>query len=151
MACGTPVITSNTTSLPEVVGDAGIMIDPHDVDLMADKIAKSVITLIGILIGYGILTALKVLKVFDASALGLWGLFVIIGVSLISGIIFLFMSPYFIKRGKRFVHFFETELQKIPALDIILGSVGLIVGLVIAYLLSQPFYKMGPYLRLFRN
>ncbi|AEG18292.1 glycosyltransferase family 4 protein [Methanobacterium paludis] len=37
MACGTPVITSNTTSLPEVVGDAGIMIDPQDYDLMADK------------------------------------------------------------------------------------------------------------------
>jgi glycosyltransferase involved in cell wall biosynthesis len=37
MACGTPVITSNTSSLPEVVGDAGIMIDPRDVELMADK------------------------------------------------------------------------------------------------------------------
>ena len=37
MACGTPVITSNTTSLPEVVGDAGIMINPKDVELMADK------------------------------------------------------------------------------------------------------------------
>lgn len=37
MACGTPVITSNTSSLPEVVGDAGIMIDPQDVELMADK------------------------------------------------------------------------------------------------------------------
>jgi glycosyltransferase involved in cell wall biosynthesis len=30
MQCGTPVITSNTSSLPEVVGDAGIMIDPTD-------------------------------------------------------------------------------------------------------------------------
>ena len=37
MACGTPVITSNTTSLPEVVGDAGIMIDPQDFELMANK------------------------------------------------------------------------------------------------------------------
>jgi len=36
MACGTPVITSNTSSLPEVVGDAGIMIDPYDVDGLAD-------------------------------------------------------------------------------------------------------------------
>ena len=36
MACGTPVITSNTSSLPEVVGDAGIMIDPYDVDKLAD-------------------------------------------------------------------------------------------------------------------
>ena len=30
MQCGTPVITSNTSSLPEVVGNAGIMIDPRD-------------------------------------------------------------------------------------------------------------------------
>ncbi|RLI98142.1 MAG: glycosyltransferase family 1 protein [Candidatus Aenigmatarchaeota archaeon] len=32
MQCGTPVITSNVSSLPEVVGDAGIMIDPRDED-----------------------------------------------------------------------------------------------------------------------
>lgn len=29
MASGTPTITSNTSSLPEVVGDAGIMVDPN--------------------------------------------------------------------------------------------------------------------------
>ena len=29
MACGTPVITSNLSSLPEVVGDAGILVDPY--------------------------------------------------------------------------------------------------------------------------
>ena len=34
MQCGTPVITSNTTSLPEVVGDAGIMVDPKDEDAL---------------------------------------------------------------------------------------------------------------------
>jgi glycosyltransferase involved in cell wall biosynthesis len=32
MACGIPVITSNTTSLPEVVGDAGILVDPQNID-----------------------------------------------------------------------------------------------------------------------
>jgi glycosyltransferase involved in cell wall biosynthesis len=32
MACGVPVITSNTTSIPEVVGDAGITVYPTDVD-----------------------------------------------------------------------------------------------------------------------
>ena len=32
MQCGVPVITSNTSSLPEVVGDAGIMLDPRDAD-----------------------------------------------------------------------------------------------------------------------
>ncbi len=30
MQCGVPVVTSNTSSLPEVVGDAGIMVDPKD-------------------------------------------------------------------------------------------------------------------------
>ncbi len=35
MQCGVPVITSNTSSLPEVVGDAGIMLDPTDEDGLA--------------------------------------------------------------------------------------------------------------------
>jgi glycosyltransferase involved in cell wall biosynthesis len=34
MQCGLPVITSNTSSLPEVVGDAGIMVDPKDEDAL---------------------------------------------------------------------------------------------------------------------
>ncbi|RXE55921.1 glycosyl transferase family 1 [Methanoculleus taiwanensis] len=38
MACGCPVITSNTSSLPEVVGDAGIMINPHDYEKLAEAI-----------------------------------------------------------------------------------------------------------------
>jgi glycosyltransferase involved in cell wall biosynthesis len=32
MACGTPVVVSNVSSLPEVVGDAAMLIDPNDVD-----------------------------------------------------------------------------------------------------------------------
>jgi glycosyltransferase involved in cell wall biosynthesis len=32
MACGTPVISSNTSSLPEAVGDAGVLVDPYNVD-----------------------------------------------------------------------------------------------------------------------
>jgi len=40
MACGIPVITSNTSSLPEVVGDAGIMVDPLDVDALADSMHR---------------------------------------------------------------------------------------------------------------
>ncbi len=38
MACGCPIITSNTYSLPEVVGDAGFMVDPYDFDDLANKI-----------------------------------------------------------------------------------------------------------------
>lgn len=40
MACGAPVITSNVSSLPEVAGDAAILIDPHNIDEMAAAIAR---------------------------------------------------------------------------------------------------------------
>ena len=43
MACGTPVITSNTSSLPEVVGEAGIMIDPLDIKVMVKKMYQLLI------------------------------------------------------------------------------------------------------------
>lgn len=38
MACGTPVITSNTSSIPEVVSDAGLMVSIGDVDTMKTNI-----------------------------------------------------------------------------------------------------------------
>ena len=40
MAAGTPVITSNVSSLPEVVGDAAILIDPYDLDAIADAMRR---------------------------------------------------------------------------------------------------------------
>jgi glycosyltransferase involved in cell wall biosynthesis len=32
ISCGTPAIVSNVSALPEVVGDAAILVDPHDLD-----------------------------------------------------------------------------------------------------------------------
>ncbi len=40
MQCGVPVITSNTSSLPEVVGDAGIMVPPTDADALCEAMAR---------------------------------------------------------------------------------------------------------------
>jgi glycosyltransferase involved in cell wall biosynthesis len=39
-ACGTPVLTSSTSSLPEVAGDAAVYVDPHDVASIRDGIAR---------------------------------------------------------------------------------------------------------------
>jgi glycosyltransferase involved in cell wall biosynthesis len=39
MACGVPVITSNRGALPEVAGGAAVLVDPEDVDNMADAIS----------------------------------------------------------------------------------------------------------------
>jgi glycosyltransferase involved in cell wall biosynthesis len=40
MACGTPVICSNTTALPEVAGEAGLLIDPTRPEELAEAMAK---------------------------------------------------------------------------------------------------------------
>jgi glycosyltransferase involved in cell wall biosynthesis len=40
MACGIPVITSNVTSLPEIVGDAGILVSPTDIESLASAMVK---------------------------------------------------------------------------------------------------------------
>ena len=42
-ACGCPVITSNTTSMPEVAGDAALLIDPSNVDSLANAMEKIVV------------------------------------------------------------------------------------------------------------
>jgi glycosyltransferase involved in cell wall biosynthesis len=41
MACGTPVVCSDASSLPEVAGDAALMVDPFDVDGLAEAMARA--------------------------------------------------------------------------------------------------------------
>jgi glycosyltransferase involved in cell wall biosynthesis len=43
MACGTPVVTSNVSSMPEVAGDAALSIDPYDVTALA-KALRTLLT-----------------------------------------------------------------------------------------------------------
>ncbi len=43
MASGTPVVVSNISSLPEVVGDAGVLVDPNNVDSIADGLLKALV------------------------------------------------------------------------------------------------------------
>lgn len=40
MACGTPVLAANSSSLPEVVGQAGLFFDPYDIQSIASSLQK---------------------------------------------------------------------------------------------------------------
>ena len=40
MAAGVPVVTSNSSSLPEVAGDAALLVDPHDDEAIADAMRR---------------------------------------------------------------------------------------------------------------
>lgn len=43
MACGIPVVASNRTSLPEIVSDAGLLVDPANAEDMAAALAKIIL------------------------------------------------------------------------------------------------------------
>lgn len=41
MACGTPVVCSNTSSLPEVAGDSALLVDPHSPDELTEAMIRA--------------------------------------------------------------------------------------------------------------
>jgi glycosyltransferase involved in cell wall biosynthesis len=41
MACGTPVVASAASSVPEVVGDAGLLVDPLDVSAWTEALSRA--------------------------------------------------------------------------------------------------------------
>ncbi len=40
MACGCPIVTSNRAAMPEVVGDAGLLVDPYSVEAIAEMVLQ---------------------------------------------------------------------------------------------------------------
>lgn len=114
---------------------------------MFDKIMRGIIGLLGVLIGYGLIVGLAALDILAISNRGWLSLIAYLSISLFFGIIFFLMAPRLVHGGRKLISFVEIELQHVPAYEIALGSVGLIIGLIIAHLLSQPFYNLNiPYL-----
>ena len=109
---------------------------------MIEKIVKIFIGVMGALLGYGILALVKTSELIPLPSSGWIGLVLILGVSLIFGIIFYGLSPAIIRRGKKIAGIIETELQKLPGYDIALGTFGLIVGFIIAFFLSRPLENL---------
>ncbi|WP_427340402.1 PIN/TRAM domain-containing protein [Caloranaerobacter sp. DY30410] len=113
---------------------------------MVQRIIRAALTVFGILLGYGIVSLLYsagILNFIDDNL----KLYVYISTSLIFGIIFYIAFPKLLFAARSIANSVEGELQQVPATDIVLGSIGLIVGLIIAYLSSQPFFNLGiPYL-----
>ncbi|HBD63259.1 MAG TPA: PIN domain nuclease [Clostridiales bacterium] len=104
---------------------------------MIDKIVKAVITAVGALLGAftGVLLNQNDLLKFT----GFQNILAIIGISIVFGIIFFLLSTKIKKVGLGIVGAFERELLKFSTSDIIWGAMGLIVGFIIAFLISQPF------------
>ena len=112
---------------------------------MIDRILRVAIGLFGMLGGYGAVTLFANLEIVQIPSSGWVSLAIYIGVSILFGIIFFYLSSWIISKGRKLVELIEKELQKHSAYDIGISSVGFIVGLLIANLISQPFSKI-PYI-----
>jgi len=104
---------------------------------MIEKLARAILTIIGATLGAFIGVIVTRMNLFDFTSMQ--NTLVIIISSLIFGIIFYLLTPNIKKISLNIVGAFEKELLKFSTGDIILGAGGLIVGFVIAFLISQPF------------
>lgn len=112
---------------------------------MVMKVVRALIGLFGMLIGYLAYSLLKSLEIVDIT--GFVELVAIVVFIAVFGIIFFILSSHIIRRGQKIAGLIESELQRFSIQNIMLGAIGLIIGLIIAYLISQPLYRLDlPYL-----
>jgi len=108
---------------------------------MLKKIIRAALTLLGVSGGYalGVLMLnfewLRTAFNYNPSDMAFKVIFSTV-VALIIGFILYMLSPYLIRRFMGVAKHTEKELEKIPANQMLFGSVGLILGLMIAYLIN---------------
>lgn len=124
---------------------------------MLQKLVRAVLTIAGAILGFGLYTLTKVLiilaghkELVDFSEIQ--DMIISTLVAIIFGLIFFRLTPAFKKQGNKMANNLESDLQKMSANDIVMGTVGLIAGLIIAFLISQIYVGIKvPYLDVILN
>ena len=103
---------------------------------MIQKIIRAMIGIFGFVLGFTIYSSLA--STFPVLLFGIEKGTILISavVGLIIGVIFYIIGPWVIDRFKYIAKLMDKEISKYPQTDILLGSIGLIIGFVIAYLLG---------------
>ena len=126
---------------------------------MIKKLFRIIFGLVGVLFGYGIYLLLGALikstDLADKILVTETQQFIAaVCCALIFGIIFYLLTPVFGRHGVKLAKNIETDLQKVPTNEIVSGTFGLIIGLIIAFLISQvysgiDFFYIGTLLSIF--
>lgn len=109
---------------------------------MMERLFKGFITLVGALLGYeafdftrGLLVKFEIYDgLTGTSAVWTGAVFVFI-----FGIIFYNIAPAFTRKGRKVAATIENDLQGVSTYALIGGTIGLVVGLLVAYLLTQIY------------
>ncbi|MBN2259313.1 MAG: TRAM domain-containing protein [Clostridiales bacterium] len=101
---------------------------------------KYIFAVLGIVFGMGIGVYILSLGIFDLGTNITSATILIVSIfSIVTGFLFYFVSPLIIRLIHKAIDYTEMELSKIPTFQIITGAFGLIIGLIIAYFISNIF------------
>ena len=113
---------------------------------MLKKFFRVIITIIGAIIGYGMYhLAMFLMGIYYpktiASLSTLQWLLINVAFIVVFSLLFFLLAPTFNRQSKKAAKNIEVELQSVSGHDLIAGTIGLIFGLVIAFLIS-PIYEL---------
>jgi len=113
---------------------------------MINKIIRGILTVLGAVSGLALyMYIVKVMAMVNITNDAKSNIIGIIISSLTSGSMLFILSPWLIKQGRNTANWIERELAKVPTVDVVLGSVGLIIGLVISYLITSLITNIIPF------
>lgn len=111
-----------------------------------DRTWRRILTGLGALLGLGIVLnnravwqSWPVLAGLGATRVGAYA---VVGL-LLGGLIAFLITPWLVQRGQRVLIWSEQRLGRTPPADLMAGAIGLIVGLLVAFLVGQPFGTLG--------
>ncbi len=124
---------------------------------MFKTLIRTVFTIAGTIVGYGIYSIVK--YILTAAGYGRWVDFsgiqdacLSVLFALIFGLIFFRLTPALKKQGSRMANNIESDLQKMSVNELVMGTIGLIAGLIVAFLISQIYVGIKiPYLDVILN
>ncbi len=124
---------------------------------MLRKLVRAVFTIVGAVLGYGAFLLVKFLARFFGhddwvNFTNMQEFYISVSFALIFGLIFFQLTPTIKKQGNKMADNIESDLRKVSTNDIVMGTVGLIAGLIIAFLISQIYAGIKiPYLSVILN
>ena len=124
---------------------------------MLRKLVRAVFTIVGAVLGYGAFLLVKFLARFFGhddwvNFTNMQEFYISVSFALIFGLIFFQLTPTIKKQGNKMADNIESDLKKVSTNDIVMGTAGLIAGLIIAFLISQIYAGIKiPYLSVILN
>ncbi len=109
---------------------------------MLKKVARLMFSIVGAVLLSLVVTALREAEIIQLTQGGILTAAVYIAAGIAGAVLFYLIGPSFFRASRRLITEVLAGLNRVPASDMVFGSIGLIIGFVIAFLLSQPLFNL---------